>query len=303
MATQTFHPRTGLRSYDAAEFSRDVAIEGTYAGESRFSSLYQVSDPEPVEIASPAADDHVVLVWLDRFTPFRTGLGGEKPNRLVRPLRHGVAILPAGTSSVWDCFEGTPGTLHLHLSGSHLDALLGEPAPNGRIDLAPTLFTRDDALAQIATACRTEMAAPGPAQHLFMESQALALAVRLFRGHRLGVRRAPSGEYALAPYRLARVRECVEAKLDTNMTLAELAAAVGLSPFHFARAFKKTTGVTPYRYVIERRVERARALLADPRLRLVEVALACGFGSQQQFTTMFRRLTGMTPGAYRKSQG
>lgn len=297
------HPRTGVRSYDAASFTRAVEVHGAFASDAGFNCLFQAATLGPVEITVPPAPDHVVLVWLDRLAPFRTGFGGPRPETLVTASRRRVAVLPAGMPSVWDSFAGTRATVHLHLSAQRLDALLGEPSPNGRVDVAPALVEQDEVIQQIGRSCKAELTNPGagPGSKLLLESYALALAVRLFRAYRVGVRQEAQTHYALAPYRLSRVKAFIETHLTANMTLADLAGVAGLSAFHFARAFKKTTGLTPYRYVIERRVDKARECLADTCLGLADVALACGFSSQQQFTTMFRKVTGMTPGAYRRA--
>jgi AraC-like DNA-binding protein len=74
----------------------------------------------------------------------------------------------------------------------------------------------------------------------------------------------------------------------------------GLSAKHFARAFRQSTGVPPHRWLIEKRIERAKALLLGGGLSLAEIALACGFADQSHFTAAFRRGTGITPGAYRR---
>lgn len=99
--------------------------------------------------------------------------------------------------------------------------------------------------------------------------------------------------------RLRRVAEHVQTNLTGDLRLPELSAVVHMSPYHFARLFKKATGVSPRQFVIRRRIEAAKILLAARRLPLDEVARAVGFCSQSHFTTSFRRLTGITPGHYR----
>lgn len=95
--------------------------------------------------------------------------------------------------------------------------------------------------------------------------------------------------------------EYVEANLHAPITLAEMARAAALSPYHFTRSFKAAMGITPVRYIWSRRVERARAMLRDAAIPLVHVALACGFTSQSHFTTVFRQAIGVTPAAYRRA--
>ena len=98
----------------------------------------------------------------------------------------------------------------------------------------------------------------------------------------------------LAPVVLRRVKEYVEAHLDGDLTIEGLAAVAGLSPYHFAHAFKRSTGYGPYRYVLRRRIGRAKQLMAR-KIPLSDVAQACGFGSQSHFSVRFREVTGLTP--------
>jgi AraC family transcriptional regulator len=102
----------------------------------------------------------------------------------------------------------------------------------------------------------------------------------------------------LAPVVLRRVQEYVEAHLEQDLTIEDLAAVAGLSPYHFARAFKRSTGFGPYRYVLRRRTERAKRLLAAGKIPLSGVAQACGFGSQSHFSARFREVTGLTPSQF-----
>jgi transcriptional regulator of acetoin/glycerol metabolism len=106
----------------------------------------------------------------------------------------------------------------------------------------------------------------------------------------------------LPPSAMRRVREHVEVHLSESMDLAELAGVAGLSVFHFARAFKQSTGVAPHHYLVHRRIERAREMLACSKLPLSEVALATGFADQSHLARHFRQILGMTPGQFRWSQ-
>lgn len=112
-------------------------------------------------------------------------------------------------------------------------------------------------------------------------------------------RRARGG---LSPAALRRVQLYVEANLAGEVQLPRLAARAGLSTFHFARAFRTTVGITPRKYVEERRIEKARQLLETSDLSLAQVALACGLGTQSRFTTTFRRATGLTPAVVRRGR-
>src|SRR5262245_30776213 len=113
---------------------------------------------------------------------------------------------------------------------------------------------------------------------------------------RRGTASAPGG---LPPCQLRRVAEFIHAHIHQPINLAQLAAAASLSPYHFHRAFKRSTGLTPGKYILELRLERAETLLSESDLPLAQVALQVGFADQSHFTAAFRRATSITPRAYR----
>lgn len=106
----------------------------------------------------------------------------------------------------------------------------------------------------------------------------------------------------LAPARLRRVLDFIDDRLDNDITIKALAQTACLSPFHFARAFKVAVGRPPHRYVHEKRIERAKALLIGSDQPLAEIALCCGFSSQSNFSRAFRQATGTAPGRYRATK-
>jgi AraC family transcriptional regulator len=95
------------------------------------------------------------------------------------------------------------------------------------------------------------------------------------------------------------VTEYIRQNLDKELRLAELAALVCMSPYHFARLFKCSTGVPPHRFVVQQRIARARAFLATPELSIAQISRKVGFQTPSHFTTVFRRITGITPRRYR----
>lgn len=107
---------------------------------------------------------------------------------------------------------------------------------------------------------------------------------------------------SLKPERLARVIDRIEHGLAETLTVADLATAAHLSTFHFARMFKRTTGLTPQKFLMEKRMERAREMLSGTELPLAEVSRRCGFRTQSHFTETFRRYHGVTPRRYRSGE-
>lgn len=111
---------------------------------------------------------------------------------------------------------------------------------------------------------------------------------------------SPHSQASIAPYRLRKAQEFLEANLCSEIRLDDVAAAAGLSPYHFCRQFKRATGSSPLRYVLERRIERAKKLIVETEASLVNIALELGFSSQSHFTSIFRKLAGQTPHRYRE---
>jgi AraC family transcriptional regulator len=109
-------------------------------------------------------------------------------------------------------------------------------------------------------------------------------------------RTAPGG---LPAWRLKRVLAYIDDNLGGDINLDDLAGVARLSPHHFSELFRQSTGTSPYRYVLRRRVECAKVLLRESVMGVLEVALAVGFADQSHFSKVFRRVTGMAPGAWR----
>jgi AraC family transcriptional regulator len=105
----------------------------------------------------------------------------------------------------------------------------------------------------------------------------------------------------LTPLQLRRVRDSIETRLDQDISLAQLANDCGLSTSHFARAFARSTGIPPHRWLTRRRVERAKELMHTDAT-LAEIALMCGFSDQSHLTRVFAQVAGVTPGRWRGSR-
>jgi len=112
-------------------------------------------------------------------------------------------------------------------------------------------------------------------------------------------RRALLRQSGLPSYKLRRAMDFIHSRIDQPIVLEQIAAAVALSPFHFHREFKRSTGMTPHRYIVQVRMERAKALLSGSDMPLAEVAAQVGFADQSHFSSTFRRTTSMTPRSYR----
>ena len=114
-----------------------------------------------------------------------------------------------------------------------------------------------------------------------------------------GLRAVAPTSGGLPGCRVRQVTEFIERNLDKDLPLAELATVVCMSPFHFARLFKRSTGVPPHRFVVGQRIARARVVLTTRELSIAQISRMVGFRTPGHFTTVFRRVLGITPGAFR----
>jgi AraC family transcriptional regulator len=177
---------------------------------------------------------------------------------------------------------------------------LDRPADDAEL-VGNRVFTRDRRTREMIDVYLTRALGRENPSTLEMDSRATLIALALVHRHSSLSSGTNIRPMALAPLRLARVKEYIDSNLAAELRLFEIAAIAGLSPFHFARAFKNEMGAPPHHYLMERRVHRARELLAGTKDSLAEIALACGFAGQSHFTTAFKRHTGIPPGAWRAS--
>lgn len=216
-----------------------------------------------------------------------------------------VWLCPAGIGEdMIRLYDDIDEGLHMYLPASPLSAGAFEELglDPGTVRLRYEGGFRDPLIEQIGRTVRAELRRPGPFGGLLIDTLSAALSVHLLKTYSTVAPSSatpPPARGALDRRRLARVVDFIEANLDRELTLDKLARVACLSPYHFVRAFKVAVGMTPHRYLMDRRVARARALLDAGDLPLVAVGDLCGFASQAHFTSAFKRAVGTTPGAYR----
>jgi AraC family transcriptional regulator len=218
-------------------------------------------------------------------------------------LKGSICIIPAG-QTFQARLEGESEHLAMYVDPSLLLNAAPEAHDSTAIEVVESCRENDPVISNVAFALLAELKAgetgAGPVSgRLYAESLANVLAVHLLRHYTALGAEGPRFSGGLTGRRLRRVTEFIADNYSRDLSLAELSAVAGMSPFHFAREFKRSTGTTPHQYLIKYRIDRAKALLAESKMPLVEVGFRSGFSHQSHFTRLFHKLTGTTPHTYR----
>ena len=225
----------------------------------------------------------------------------------VLPTMGSIRLRPIGRADdeVRICSKGEVEVLHLYVPTVAFAPLIDDynlPPVPGRC-IRDSWGVQDELVNQIGLSVLSEMMSPTAAGRMLVETSSLMLAARLAHAHAETelIRLPILTPHRLDDGRLRRVLAYVEEHLAEDIAVADLANVACLSIFHFTRAFAGAMGVPPHRYVSQRRLESAKAMLATGRASLSEIALESRFSSQSSFTRAFRRATGMTPAEYRRT--
>jgi AraC family transcriptional regulator len=252
----------------------------------------------------PGFAGHAVVLHLGPTAELVEREEGRLHRAVVR--RGDVSVVPASLRSEWWWEDGREvDRVHTYLDPKVFRMVAAEAgAEPERLEVLNSVAARDPALSQVGLALLEELEGGGPADGLYAESLAQVLAVHLLRRHS-SLGRGPSRR--LGPERtgglpgasLKSVADYVGDNLPGDLSLAELADIANLSPYHFARAFKRSTGFTPHQYVLRRRIERAREMLLATDLPVGVVARRVGFASPSHFAQQFKRVVGAPPSTLR----
>lgn len=256
--------------------------------------LDTLTSPVPLGLFdSPVDHRHVLCLHLGEPVPVSwRATHGERIGTRI----HGqFCVVPAGSSTRWTLSRPARSLL-LRLSPS----LLSETADSmgmgiENASLVPSIHIRDPQVERIGWMMQAEDHGNYPGGRLFADSLATALAVRLLALQSRSGSASSKTTRALPAWRLRQVIEYIESNLDQDLTLAELARIADFSVSHFKPMFKQATGVPVHRFVMERRVERARVLLLEGRQSITDIALETGFAHPSHMARCMRRLLGKSP--------
>ncbi|HEX7945598.1 MAG TPA: AraC family transcriptional regulator [Phenylobacterium sp.] len=242
---------------------------------------------EPGRYPGNVMPEHRVIFYLTPAVPTDCTCEGVQQRRIGAPAD--FDMVPGGASGFWEdhlpcdmiSVRLAPG-----LVTSTAEAL---SLPN---DLTPRIGARDPLVEHVVRALMAELEAPEPAGRIYADGLAVALATRLLQNFAtVGM----AGRQTLSKPQVRRLVDFVEANLEADLTLEQLADVVGVSIPHLTTLFRRTMGQSVHAYVMERRVQRARALLLQRDMSIAEVALETGFAHQSHLARWMRRLLGVTP--------
>ncbi|WP_434722132.1 helix-turn-helix domain-containing protein [Mesorhizobium sp. RIZ17] len=302
-AGQQFLAFGGTREFSRAQSSLHVHPDVTVVKSSEgfgWTDLYAaITDERPHLAIRRAIPD----IW------FASTLTGIELRRTVGDEQlHGVlssnlvTITPAGIA-VRDEIAVPVNALHVYLKGDAMQEVADDLFATHRSDRAiiPAFASEDRMLFLLLHAIRAALDEPPRSNLLKVELLARVLASHVLQIHSTdGVARTRTAD-RLGSNQLRLVVDYIEANLCGEISVNELAAITGLSREQFFRRFKASQRISPHRYVMMARIERAKACLADPKLELVSIALMCGFSSQAHFGSVFKRFMGTSPARYRRS--
>lgn len=253
-------------------------------------------------LRTPARDHHLLC-----YCPAGGGRLVQSRDGVVHKgvISAGMAlIMPSGYDAAWD--GDAPASARLRIPVSLIEAAAEQIGGRSiaRFEIRNVFETRDLLIERIALSLMAEIdRRPHPTQRLISEAMSHALAGHLLRSYNAFEISEAYQAALLGSAELARIVAYIEDNLDRPIGLADLAAVVNVSRFHFARLFKRSTGTTAIRFVEQCRIRKAQSLIERTDLPLAQIALTAGFSDQSHFTRRFHRHIGCTPAAYARTRG
>lgn len=260
----------------------------------------QIQEP-PGEYESCNPSDHAIYIGLIERPLRMQQFIGDRPHEGI--YTKGDIILTPAAIPFWDRWEGEDRYIQIKIADRLIRKVVAETtdAHPDCIELMHQFQIRDPHIEQIGIMLLCELQNGGLGGQLYVESLANVLAIHLLRNYTTAAPRIAAYDGGLSERQLRRIHEYINAHLDGEIKLADMAKSLGMSQSLFCQLFKQSTSVPPYKYVIQQRIERAKQLLLRRDISVADVAFQCGFSSHSHFGKWFRELTGMTPKAYRNS--
>jgi AraC family transcriptional regulator len=224
--------------------------------------------------------------------------GGSRST--LADLRDKITFAPIGSSlEGWNCFKGRVSSVF----AVHLAPPTSDHYANDISNIPPSLYFENDNLKATLQKLQSVLDGSGIDDHAYAETLGLLLLWELRHAADPKCSQMKPARGGLTGLQLNRIKEFLDANISKGIRISELANLVGLSQFHFIRAFKHSVGLSPYQYVLSERIRIAKEMLSKHDLSIADVALAVGFSDAFQLNRVFRKLIGVTPTAFRRESG
>lgn len=255
--------------------------------------------PTPGERKLHHSDEHALCLCL---APRLFQLVQVREGQLHRGMygKGDITLTPAGLSTL-EQWDHEYRYVRIRLTTEFFDRVALEALEMNpdRVSLLSEWRIRDPQIEHLGMNLLAELTNEGLGGRLYVDSLANILAVHLLRNYSTLVPHTRTYDGGLPEHQLKRVTDYIHDHLEQEIRLSDLAAQLDVSQYHFSRCFKQSMGMSPHQYLIQQRVERAKQLLDVSELSIADVALQCGFSSQSHLGQWFRKLSGVTPKAYR----
>lgn len=261
-------------------------------------SLRRWRDTSP-DMEQPRLDRPYVVLHLGGAK--RITRRGDGPALTIEASSGALSAVPAGAAHSWST-HGPIGFAHLYPDPDLVARTVQEKFDRDPRSVALTDCVGRDLplLRALFTALIAQVEVPGFASRLVLDTLLQSFLVQLLCELSTLSGATPNALHSIAPRRLQRVLDYIEANLADEIELDDLAGVAGSSRFHFSRAFRDATGFPPYRYLVHRRIDAAKTLLLEDTKSIDEISATCGFKSAAQFAVMFKQVFGTTPSRFRR---
>ncbi|MGY8664245.1 AraC family transcriptional regulator [Bradyrhizobium sp. UFLA05-109] len=290
-------PANAERPHAGAEMARVLATTPFYLALDSCGAGIAHWKHDPLHDVVEPMSHHVIMAYngmmqrMERRTGSTVAIGTFRPGVVI--------IIPEGSSSRWDIPKPVD-VIQLYLPHTTLERVAGEVGSTTSTDLLERTAYPDPVASRLLLTAADAMEGNCALDTLFRHQLTDLLATRLLAAH---VGAPPTSQPTLgglSPIVLRRAIERLHSDSDADVSLAALASDAGLSRFHFCRAFKESTGLSPHAWRRQHQLEEAKNMLRNTDASVISVAVALGYSSQTAFTAAFRKLTGDTPSNWRR---